>query len=107
MYDSLRPHGLQTPQAPLSMGILQARILEWVAVHFLRESSQPRDRTQFSHIAGGFFTIGVTREVLKELSTCQENMKTKGVEGTAKEGLGSRLEMCNSSEQLTFRSSSS
>ena len=38
-------------------GILQARILEWVAFPFSRESSQPRDRTQVSHIAGGFFTI--------------------------------------------------
>ena len=35
-------------------GILQARILEWVAVPFSRGSSQPRDRTQVSHIAGGF-----------------------------------------------------
>ena len=32
-------------------GILQARILEWVAVTFSRGSSQPRDRTQVSHIA--------------------------------------------------------
>ena len=38
-------------------GILQARTLEWVAVSFSRESSQPRDRTQVSRIAGGFFTI--------------------------------------------------
>ena len=37
-------------------GIFQARILEWVAVTFSRGSSQPRDRTQVSHIAGGFFT---------------------------------------------------
>ena len=37
-------------------GILQARILEWVAFPFSRESSQPRDQTQVSHIAGGFFT---------------------------------------------------
>ena len=44
-------------QAPLSMGILQARILEWVAVPFSRGSSQPRDQTQVSHIAGRFFTI--------------------------------------------------
>ena len=36
-------------------GILQARILEWVAVPFSRVSSQPRDQTQVSHIAGGFF----------------------------------------------------
>ena len=37
-------------------GILQARILEWVAFPFSRGSSQPRDRTQVSRIAGGFFT---------------------------------------------------
>ena len=36
-------------------GILQARILEWVAFLFSRGSSQPRDQTQVSHIAGGFF----------------------------------------------------
>ena len=37
-------------------GILQARILEWVAVPFSRESSQPSDQTQVSRIAGSFFT---------------------------------------------------
>ena len=37
-------------------GILQARILEWVAFPFSRGSSQPRDWTQVSYIAGGFFT---------------------------------------------------
>ena len=36
-------------------GILQARILEWVAVSFSRGSSQPRDGTQVSLIAGEFF----------------------------------------------------
>ena len=45
-------------------GILQARILEWVAVPFSRGSSQPRDRTQVSHIAGGFFISWATREAL-------------------------------------------
>ena len=35
-------------------GILQARILEWVAIPFSRESSQPKDRTQVSCIAGEF-----------------------------------------------------
>ena len=45
-----------TSQAPLSMGILQARILEWVAMPSSRGSSQPRDCTQASRIAGGFFT---------------------------------------------------
>ena len=38
-------------------GILQARMLEWVAVPFSRESSKPRDRTQVSYIAGKFFTV--------------------------------------------------
>ena len=37
-------------------GILQARILEWVAFPFSRGSSQPRDQTQVSCIACGFFT---------------------------------------------------
>ena len=43
-------------------GILQETVLEWVAIPFSRGSSQPRDRTQVSHIAGGFFTIWATRE---------------------------------------------
>ena len=37
-------------------GILQARILEWVAFPFSRASSQPRDKTQVSCIAGRLFT---------------------------------------------------
>ena len=37
-------------------GILQARILEWGAISFSGGSSQPRDRTQVSRIAGRFFT---------------------------------------------------
>ena len=40
--------------------ILQARILEWVAYSFSRGSSQPRDGTQVSHIAGRFFTNWAT-----------------------------------------------
>ena len=44
-------------QVPLSMGIFQARILEWVAMPSSRGSSQSRIRTQLSCIAGRFFTI--------------------------------------------------
>ena len=40
-----------------SMEISQARILEWVAMPSSRGSSQPRNQTQVSHIAGGFCTI--------------------------------------------------
>ena len=46
MSESLQPQELYT-----LLGILQARILEWVAVPFSRESPQLRDRTQVSHIA--------------------------------------------------------
>ena len=38
-------------------GILQARILEWVAISFSRGFSQPRDRTQVSRIAGRRFNL--------------------------------------------------
>ena len=41
---------------PMDYGILQVRILDWAAFPFSRGSSQPRDRTQVSHIAGRFFT---------------------------------------------------
>ena len=51
-------------------GILQARILEWVAVPSSRGSSQSRDRTQVSHTAGGFFTnwAGLEKETGLEKS---------------------------------------
>ena len=51
-------------QTLLSMGFLQARILDWVAIPSSRGSSQPRDWTQVSCIAGRFFTFWPTREVL-------------------------------------------
>ena len=49
-------------QAPLSTGILQARILEWVAMPSSRGSSQPRDRTWVFSATHKFFTIWATRE---------------------------------------------
>ena len=49
------------PDSPV-YGLLQARILEWVAVPFSRGSSQPRDWTQVSCTAGKFLTIWATRE---------------------------------------------
>ena len=45
-------------------GILQARILEWIAIPFSRGSSQLRDQTPISCIVNRFFTIWTTREVL-------------------------------------------
>ena len=43
------------PSSSSVHGILQARILEWVAIFFSRGSSQPRGWTWISHIAGRFF----------------------------------------------------
>ena len=60
LFDPLNysPPGSSVPE------ILQARILEWVAIPFFRGSSWPRDQTQVSCIAGGFFTTWATREAL-------------------------------------------
>ena len=65
-------------QAPLSMGMLQARILEWVTMGTSRGSSQPRDQTQVSCIAGKFFTIWTTREAQSLwISSCFLSLKWK------------------------------
>ena len=67
-------------------GVLQARILEWVAMPFSRGSSQPRDQTQVSCTADRFFTSWATREApvncimnvffLPEWSYARHNLKT-------------------------------
>ena len=53
---------LYDPMDYIVHGILQAKILEWVAFPFSRASSQAKDRTQLSHITGRFFTSLATRE---------------------------------------------
>ena len=56
---------------PSVLGILQARILEWIARPSSKESSQPRDQTQVCYVppslAGGFFTTSATWEALSYL----------------------------------------
>ena len=59
--DSLQPHGLE-PTSSSVHGILQARVLEWIAIPFSRGSSLPRDWTQVSCIAGKRFTTWAIRE---------------------------------------------
>ena len=54
-------------QTPLCMGILQARILEWVAISYSRGSFRPRDQTCVSCIAGRYFTIGPLGKSLSTL----------------------------------------
>ena len=71
---SLQPYGLQSSRL-LCHGILQARILEWVAISFSRGSSGPRDQTRISYVspalAGGFFTINTIWESLGEMNWYQ------------------------------------
>ena len=55
-------------------GILQARILAWVAFPFSRGSSQPRDWTQVSSTEGRFFTSWATREAHDD---CRHHVKWK------------------------------
>ena len=54
-------------------GILQARILEWVAISFSRRSSWSRDWTRDSHTVGRHFTVWATREVLHPWLTGKKN----------------------------------
>ena len=55
--------------------IVQARILKWIAIPFSRGSSRPRDQTQVSCTASGFFTIQATKadmEVFESPLDCKE-----------------------------------
>ena len=56
-----------SPSSSPVHGTLQTRILEWVVIPFSRGSSQPRDWTQFSHIAGRFFASWATRKVTRKI----------------------------------------
>ena len=63
-------------------GLLQARILQWVAILFSIGASWPRDRTQVSHIVGRFFALWVTRGAHQTqnntLSTCTSTVARRG-----------------------------
>ena len=50
-----------SPPSSSVHGIIQARILDWVAIPFFRDSSQPRDWTWVSYTAGRLFTNWATR----------------------------------------------
>ena len=62
--DSCDPMHCSLHVGPSVHGASQARVLEWAAIPFSRGSSQPRDGTQVSRVAGGFFAIGATREAV-------------------------------------------
>ena len=51
-----------SPSGSSVHGIFQARVLEWIAISFSRGSSQPKNQTQVSRIAGRCFTVWAIRE---------------------------------------------
>ena len=91
-------------------GILQARTLEWVVIPFSRVSSQPRDQTQVSRIAGRFFTtvppgkspgcrhLNKTKDICKDFISKQGHIQRLWVDMTLKVKLlvtQSCLTLCN------------
>ena len=67
-----------------TMGILQERVLEWVAMPSSKGFSQPRDQTQVSCIEGGFFTFWTMREAQEYWSgrsiPSSEDLPDQGIE---------------------------
>ena len=87
MSNSCNPTDFSPPGSSVH-GILQAGILEWVAISFSRKSSQPRDRTWVSCIAGRCFTNCVTREYLRDKEETEKDPEENwsGVQGEPREG---------------------
>ena len=81
-------------QAPLSMGILQARILEWVAYPFSRGSSQPRNRTGVSCIAGGFLPTELSVKPGYCFYYCANNLQSLHEHATAAAAAAKLLQSC-------------
>ena len=86
-----------SPPGSSVYGILQARILEWVAMPFSRGSSWPRNWTQVSWIAGRFFTIWATREAqfTKQKQTYRLREQTFGYWGWGRVERRKRLRVCD------------
>ena len=82
------PMGCSQPSSTVHE-ILQARVLEWVAIPFSRGSSWPRDWTWVSLIWGKFFTIWATREAKKVgVKPCECVSKKPSDEVSSKRGSG-------------------
>ena len=67
--DSLQPHGLY-PARLLCPWDSPGKNIEWVVISFSRGSSQPRDQTQVSCIAGRLFTVWATRKAMTNVRAC-------------------------------------
>ena len=71
------PMDCSRPQTPLSMQILQAGILEWIAMPSSKASSQPRHRTLVSCTAGRLFTIEPPRKPHIRVCSCTGRVCTR------------------------------
>ena len=80
------PMGCSPPGSSVH-GILQAWILEWVAVPLSRGSSPPRDRTRVSCIAGRFFTMWATNEAQANTGDIRDAGSIPGSGRPLKEGI--------------------
>ena len=77
-------------------GILQAGILEWVAISFSRRSSQPRDWTRVSCIVGRHFTIWATREVVNMESVFSKKKNQKSTKNDWADGFWTKeVQFCS------------
>ena len=72
-------------------GILQARILKWIAVPFSRVSSWPRDWTEVFCLAGGFFTSWTTRKALHQERPANSSHTALQVQGDSTRSQGKNL----------------
>ena len=72
------------PGSPVP-GILQARVLEWIAISFSKGSSRPRNRTRVSRIAGRRFTVWATREA-SNITQVRNNCSRSAEEARKVEG---------------------
>ena len=71
------PMDCSPPGSSVTGIILQARILEWVAIPFSRGSSQPRDQTRVFCIMGRFFTTWATSSLVKQTLKSSQGTLTK------------------------------
>ena len=96
--DVLLLHGLYSLPGSSVHGILQARILEWVAISFSRRSSQHRDWIQVFCIAGRHFTVWAIRE-----SSVRDRQKNTGSTTESEMKLRLNLYSVDKTETLTER----
>ena len=85
-------------------GILQARILEWVAISFSRGSSWPRNQTQVSRIGGRHFNLWATREALlrTQLLSCVQFFATPWTAGPQASLASLSVRVCSDSWLLSW-----